>query len=32
MNAKGMTVLQFYNALDSIKQQAKAEMKSLKTK
>lgn len=32
MDAKRMTVLQFYNAVDTIKQQAEAEMKSSKFK
>lgn len=30
MDARKMTVLQFYNAVDNIKQQAEAESKSLK--
>ena len=30
MDAKKMTVLQFYNAIENIKQQAEAEAKSLK--
>lgn len=32
MDAKRMTVLQFYNAVDTIKQQAEAEMKGSKLK
>ena len=32
MDAKKMTVLQFYNAVDNIKRQAEAEMKSMKPK
>ena len=32
MDAKKMTVLQFYNAIDNIKRQAEAEMKSMKPK